>query len=600
MEFDYLLDVINSHISLRETIDIEFKKGKGGFPGAFWETYSAFANTEGGLIVLGVSEKNGTFNIEGFDEDTIDKYKKDFWSSSHNKNTVNECLLTDSDVADIEVFGHKILVFRIPQAQRIQRPIYCGRDPYNGTYKRNYEGDYKCSKDEVQRMFADADINRPADCRILKNFTIDDIDKPSLEQFRRLFSVSKPDHPWLALDDIELLTMLGGYRNDRVTKETGFTLAGLLMFGKSQSITDPECAPHFFPDYRLYSSDNPVGNERWIDRVYPDGTWEANLFQFYRRVLPKLTSVLPVPFQIDEDTRIDETSTHIALREALINLCIHADYTVNSSLVISQYPHHIVLSNPGTLLITRWQYYKGGQSVCRNLSLQKIFTMFGKAEKAGSGVGKILQGWQDKNWKRPYLHISNKPDTVELHLLLESILPDEHKQKLFEIFGKDCQNWEPDKFMVMALACAETEISNENLQFLLPNHRADITELLRRLKAEGLLESEGYGRGTRYHIPEHLIRKSVISEIDKAPVNHKSSEESARVKRRTRTETEALILRYTSGSYYTSGEIAAHIGVTDTYAIRNFITPMVKEGKLQKLHPQKSNHPYQKYTNTKD
>lgn len=359
MEFDYLLDVINSHINLRETIDIEFKKGTGGFPGAFWETYSAFANTEGGLIVLGVSEKNGTFNIVGFDEDTIDKYKKDFWSSSHNKNTVNECLLTDSDVADVEVLGHRILVFRIPQAQRTQRPIYCGRDPYNGTYKRNYEGDYKCSKDEVQRMFADADVNRPADCRILKNFTIDDIDKASLDQFRRLFAVAKPDHPWLALEDIELLTMLGGYRVDRVYREEGFTLAGLLMFGKSQSIVDPECAPHFFPDYRLYSSDNPIGNERWIDRVYPDGTWEANLFQFYRRVLPKLTSVLPMPFQIDEDTRIDETSTHIALREALINLCIHADYTVNASLIISQYPHHIILSNPGALLISRWQYYRG-------------------------------------------------------------------------------------------------------------------------------------------------------------------------------------------------------------------------------------------------
>lgn len=614
MELDYLLDVINSQINLRETIDIEFKKGKGGFPGAFWETYSAFANTEGGLIVLGVSEKNGTFNLEGLDEDTIDKYQKDFWSSSHNKNTVNECILTDSDVADVEVLGHRILVFRIPQAQRTQRPIYCGRDPYNGTYKRNYEGDYKCSKDEVQRMFADADVNRPADCRILKNFTIDDIDKASLDQFRRLFALAKPDHPWLALEDIELLTMLGGYRVDRVSREEGFTLAGLLMFGKSQSIVDPECAPHFFPDYRLYSSDNPIGNERWIDRVYPDGTWEANLFQFYRRVLPKLTSVLPMPFQIDEDTRIDETSTHIALREALINLCIHADYTVNASLIISQYPHHIILSNPGVLLISRWQYYKGGESVCRNLSLQKMFTMFGKAEKAGSGVGKILQGWSDQNWKRPYLRISNKPDKVELHLYLESILPDEHKQKLFEIFGKDCQHWEPDKLMVMALACTSSEISNENLQFILPSHRADITELLRRLKGEGLLESDGYGRGTRYHIPEHLIHRSTTlqtPEIDHAAKNsmtsdkiarpnRKTSDESARPNRKTHEETKRAILDYTSNTYRSADEIAKHIGMTNIYVIRTFITPMVKESKLQKLYPQKSNHPFQKYTKAKD
>jgi predicted HTH transcriptional regulator len=519
-------------------------------------------------------------------------------------------LLTDSDVADIEVQGRKILVFRIPQAQRTQRPIYCGRDPYSGTYKRNYEGDYKCTKDEVQRMFADADVNRPADCRILKNFTFNDIDKQSLEQFRRLFAVSKPDHPWLALSDLELLTMLGGYRIDRATKEEGFTLAGLLMFGKNQSITDPECAPHFFPDYRLYSSDNPVGNERWIDRVYPDGTWEANLFQFYRRVLPKLTSVLPIPFRLDEDTRIDETSTHIALREALINLCIHADYTVNASLIINQYPHHIVLSNPGTLLISRWQYYRGGESVCRNLSLQKMFTMFGKAEKAGSGVGKILQGWKDQNWKRPFLRISNKPDKVELDLRLESILPDEHKQKLIKIFGKDCLHWDSDKLTVMALACAENDISNESLQFILPNHRTDITELLRRLKTDGLLESEGYGRGTHYHIPEHLLLESAIA-VEDAPINSKTSDESARPKcktsnesarpkRKTHEQTIDMILNYVSDDYHTSEEIARHIGMSHTYVLRNFITPMVKDGKLQKLHPQKANHPYQQYTNKKD
>lgn len=252
--------------------------------------------------------------------------------------------------------------------------------------------------------------------------------------------------------------------------------------------------------------------------------------------------------------------------------------------------------------------------MCRNLSLQKMFTMFGKAEKAGSGVGKILQGWSDQNWKRPYLRISNKPDKVELHLYLESILPNEHKQKLYKIFGKDCQHWEPDKLMVMALACTNAEISNENLQFILPSHRADITELLRRLKGEGLLESDGYGRGTRYHIPEHLIQRSVTPqtpEVDKATKNRitlgeiarpnrKTSEKSARHKRKTHEETKRAILDFTSGAYRTADEIAKYIGMTNTYAIRTFITPMVKESKLQKLYPQKSNHPFQKYTKAKD
>ncbi len=605
MEFEDLITVIEDNVNIQETVDIEFKSSRGGFPGSFWETYSSFANTEGGIIVLGVAEKKGQFFIDGLSIEEVNKLKKEFWDNAHNRNTINECLLTDSDVREVKIGDKWILLFRIRQAERVQRPVHRGLDPYNGTYKRNYEGDYKCDRDEVRRMIADSDTNRPADSRILKNFSIDDIDLPSLNQFRRLFAISKPYHPWLALDDIELLSMLGGYRKDRVTKEEGFTLAGLLMFGKTQSINDPECAPYFFPDYRLYSTEIPEGNDRWIDRIYPDGTWEGNLFQFYRRVLPKLTSVLPTPFKIDEDTRIDETSAHVAIREALLNLCIHADYTINASLVISQYPHLIVLSNPGTMLITRWQYYRGGESVCRNTSLQKMFTMFGKAEKAGSGAGKIMQGWQDNSWKRPYLRILNKPDKVELSLMLESFLPEVQKKKLYEIFGPDCQKWESDKYLIMATVCTEGEISNERIQFILPHHRADITQLLKELKSEGLLESEGYGRGTRYHIPQHLLNslkdgsteaKDGSTEAKDGSTEAKDGRLRGTSRRLSKDERMQAIRAFCDGVYRSAFEIAQHLHLSVDYVQRKLISNMVKNGLLIPLHPDKGTHPYQKYT----
>lgn len=271
-------------------------------------------------------------------------------------------------------------------------------------------------------MFADANVDTPVDSRILRGYSLDDIDHTSLEQYRRLFATTKPDHPWLALSDIELLSKLGGYRKDRVTGVEGFTLAGLLMFGKTESITDIECAPHYFPDYRYYPSKTQDALARWTDRVCPDGTWEANLFQFYRRVLPKLTSFLPRPFVLDEDTRIDETSAHVALREALINLCIHADYSLNASLNVTHSPEQIILSNPGTMLVSRNQYYKGGESVCRNKALQTMFSMLGKAEKAGSGVDKILQGWKDNHWSRPEIDTSIRPDKVDLMLDISDLI----------------------------------------------------------------------------------------------------------------------------------------------------------------------------------
>lgn len=288
---------------------------------------------------------------------------------------------------------------------------------------------------------------------------------------------------------------------------------------------------------------------------------------------------------------MDETTAHVAIREALINLCIHADYTVNASLVISQYPHHIILSNPGTLLITRWQYYRGGESVCRNASLQKMFTMFGKAEKAGSGAGKILQGWKDNNWKRPYLHIINKPDKVELYLFLESLLPEEHKNKLHEIFGPDCQQWDSDKYLIMAMACTKKEISNESLQFILPNHRADITQLLRELKSDGLLQSDGYGRGTRYHIPEHFFKPSngKCTEAD----NRSAEDSSQRLSPEERMQS---IREFCNGVYRSTAEIAQHIHLSVDYVQRKFISNMVKDGILSLLYPDKGTHPFQKYT----
>ena len=206
-------------------------------------------------------------------------------------------------------------------ARREQRPVHCTLDAFNGTYRRNYEGDYLCSPMEVRRMFADADISRPADGRILKNFSWDDIDRPSLNQYRLLFSVARPSHPWLSLPDEELMRKLGGYRKDRETGEEGFTVAGLLMFGKFDSIRDENCVPRFFPDYK----EIPVNTmeQRWIDRIYPDGSWEANLFQFYRRVLPKLQKVIPTPFKLENSQRIDETLAHESIREALENKINH-------------------------------------------------------------------------------------------------------------------------------------------------------------------------------------------------------------------------------------------------------------------------------------
>lgn len=100
-------------------------------------------------------------------------------------------------------------------------------------------------------------------------------------------------------------------------------------------------------------------------------------------------------------------------------MCVHGSYGRSPHLVIEKRSDSIILRNPGTLLISVLQYYEGGHSECRNPSLQKMFGLIGRSDKAGSGVDKILKGWRSGKWSRPDVREKSHPDIVELQLPLE-------------------------------------------------------------------------------------------------------------------------------------------------------------------------------------
>ena len=551
----------------------------------------------------------------------IDKIQKDFWNNVNNTATISCNLLSSDDVQIADYKGFKLMLFYIPRAKAEQRPVYRTPNPYNGTYKRNYEGDYKCTAKEVQRMFADADYsNNPEDSRILRGYTMDDLDKDSLQEYRQLFRSAKPDNPWLALDDLTLLKKLGGYRVDRVTGQKGFTLAGLLMFGKTEAITDNECAPNFFPDYREKLTDDPA--TRWTNRIYPDGTWEANLFQFYRRVLPRLQSVLPKPFLLKGNIRVEETPAHVAVREALINLCVHADYSEDAALIVIHERNRFVFSNPGTLLISKEQYYQGGESICRNKSLQKMFLMLGVAEKAGGGADKIMSGWKESNWRSPILEETVQPDKVVLTMPMESLIDDKIKEHLQDLFGKNVTNLPHNDLIALSLAGTEGYVTNERLRYSLSLHKQGITELLKTLCQNGLLVSQGHGRGTRYVLPDHIGHvpdlfessnvaseganvTSKTSNVASKEVNVASKETnvasnkeanvaSSNKLRMSKGDLEDLIMENCK-NWISREELAVAVHRNETYLRNHILKDMIKEGKLEMLYPGTPTHKFQKY-----
>ena len=140
----------------RENNRIEAKEAVGGLPRSIWETYSAFANTGGGVILLGVAESKKDKRLYPVDLPDPQRLIAQFLELVNDPRVVNKNLLKHKDVAVEEVDGKEIVVIRVPRATRKQKPVYIGGNPMCGSYYRSGDGDYKCTPEQVEKMLNDA------------------------------------------------------------------------------------------------------------------------------------------------------------------------------------------------------------------------------------------------------------------------------------------------------------------------------------------------------------------------------------------------------------------------------------------------------------
>jgi predicted HTH transcriptional regulator len=493
------LETIADFELLRESVDLECKlaagrDGSGKLPEDFWPTYSSFANTDGGVVLLGVREKAGQFMVEGIPNP--DKVRKELFDGVNNRQKVSCSLLTDSMVSELALEERIILVVDVPRATRKQRPVHLTRNPLDGhTYRRLNEGDMALPDEDVKRMLAEQ-VDDSRDNRILKGYDFDDLDMETFRAYRQVFSNRDPGHVWNELEAREFLRQIGGWRKDRETGDSGITVAGLLMFGQMASIQDE--FSNYMLDYQ--EREEAHAKSRWIDRVTLDGKWSGNLYDFYRKVYLKLTADLKVPFSLDKGERQDETPVHVALREALANVIVHADYSERASVFVVKRPDMFGFRNPGLMRIPVEVALAGGEPDCRNRTLHKMFRFVGVGEQAGTGIPKILHGWQSQHWNPPKLYESVEPyNQTLLELRMIDLFPEEVMTGLHDKFGNAFDDLEYVERVALALASSEGTVNHARLKGLTTEHSVDLSKVLQHLTALGMLESTG-GRGAIYHI----------------------------------------------------------------------------------------------------
>ncbi|MFY7999283.1 MAG: ATP-binding protein [Candidatus Kapaibacteriota bacterium] len=509
----------------------------------------------------------------------------------------------------------------VPRATRHQRPVYIGTNPLSGTYRRNGEGDYKCDGEAVKRMIAESQTDA-RDGEIIEDSTLDDLHLPSLIAYRNRFASSHPAHPWLTLDNQNFLQQLGAIREDRETKDHSLTLAGLVMFGSWLSIR--ERLPQYQLDFREYS-ENTVD---WIDRVIPDGTWSGNVFDFFFLVYPRLVRDLKVPFQLDsEQRRIDDTDVHKAIREALTNSLVHADYTVSGGITICKYPNKFEFRNPGLSRVPPLQaIVNGGLSDCRNPSMQTMFRMIGIGDSAGSGFSRIVQAWQAQHYTYPLFRDSSDDFLSSSHtsaysleysnllLPLQSFISPEITATLMQHFGEAYKSLLPDARMALAIAVSEGQVTNTRLRQISVEHPRDLTVLLQDLVKRGFLESEGQRRGTSYHLPQSFDSDNLSANTQKnspllnenspllnenSPLSKQGLYEIAAIvrnsKKVSKKEVQQTIFTLCANTWLQLSEIAELLGRDAKYVQEKYLTFMVRQELLQMKFPNTPNHPQQQY-----
>ncbi len=199
----------------QESVHLEFKKSQTKLSDDLWETYSAFANTEGGIIILGVKD-NGT--IQGVDN--VPQQMKNLAANLNNIEKVScNVSLAPGMVEDMELDGKAIIVIRVPKADTSQKPVYINGNMAK-TYYRQNEADILCRGEMLQQMFRDRS-RESATGRLVPYTTWTCIDKASWQGYKNRMQSFRPGHAWLELEDRELMEKLGGLHHRQCHRAGG-------------------------------------------------------------------------------------------------------------------------------------------------------------------------------------------------------------------------------------------------------------------------------------------------------------------------------------------------------------------------------------------
>ena len=449
----------------RENNRIEAKKALGGLPKSLWETYSAFANTLGGVILLGVKEERDK-SLHPVCLPNPERLLEEFWTIINDKTKVSANILTQNHVEIVGVGESRFIAITVPRATRQDRPIYIGADPLVGSYKRNGEGDYRCEAEEIQQMLLEA-AKPVKDMRPLARLDMSALDKDSVELYRQTVLKMKPRTPLLNVSEREFLEKLGVIAKD----EHGVlrpTPAGLLTLGDTKAIKET------YPHFRLRFEEKIQSNSKEIKQE----TREENVFTFFNRVNARILELLQ---NADTDAKTSAT-------EALTNCLVNADYRARSGVYITYKRTEIVFTNPGGFKVGVERAKQGGVSSPRNAGLSALFRQIGVGNGTGSGIPDIFSLWMKNGRGMPVICESFHPERVSVRLPFSDKVG--KRTSIKSKAGKAVWG-EEEKQAIISFLTSRIHATVGDISSALRLPSVDVKTILAELTEQGIIKKDG-------------------------------------------------------------------------------------------------------------
>ncbi|KXI16221.1 divergent AAA domain protein [Gardnerella vaginalis] len=367
-----------------------------------WETVSAFANTNGGTLLLGLDESNNFSPTKNFDINKV----RDQFIEGIGDGGANGARLTYPPRYNLERVivddNSQILAIKIYENPADKKPCYItAKGDKGGSYKRVDDKDIRMSNDEVYEI---ENALRPSDIdlSIVKEATKSDLNKDLVENLIARRANSKALRGTTTED--EKLTRLN------ITDKQGrVRMAGLLTLGNYPQ----QFFPRLFIDVTAHAGTekSSTGVQRFIDREECSGAISEMIEDAVNAVIKNLR----VSTFINGVERIEESEIpREVLREAIANAVIHREYHEyfqGQPVSVDIFPDRVVVTNPGGLWGGKTlDNIDDGESKCRNAALMQLAQYApieanrigaGVVEGQGSGIAFMINEMQAWSLPKP-------------------------------------------------------------------------------------------------------------------------------------------------------------------------------------------------------